>query len=190
MPLATSTTTSAGEISFSFASGVCFQPYRIASDTSAIVTAPALCCDSMVERPSSDPTATGSCFKMIVMPIAASMPLITDDGTSAAKRPARTTPSTNCSRPAMITAVRNGLMPPSVCTSTSTMDVRPAAGPVTESAERLIQGTTSPPTMPAISPDTGGTPHAIAMPRQSGSATRKTTKPATLSSFAWPNMDG
>ena len=190
MPLAARTATSAGEINLIFANGVCFQPYRIASDTRTIDTAPALCCDSIVESPPSEPTATGSCFMMIVIPMAASMPLITDDGTSAAKRPARTIPSTSWSAPAMMTAVRNGFTPPSRCTSTSTIDVRPAAGPVTESADRLIHGTTSPPTMPAIKPETGGTPQAIAMPRHSGSATRNTTNPATLSSFAWPNMDG
>jgi hypothetical protein len=36
--------------------------------------------------------------------------------------------------------------------------------------------TTIPPRIPAISPDMGGAPLAIAMPRQSGKATKKTTK--------------
>ena len=130
----------------------------------------------------STPKATGSCLQMIVMPMAASMPLMTAEGTSAPKRPRRRMPS-GCSTPASITAVRNGAMPPSCVTSTSTMEVRPAAGPVTDSGERLIQGTTIPPAIPAIRPETGGTPHAMAMPRQRGKATRKTTMPATESSF-------
>ena len=64
------------------------------------------------------------------------------------------------------------------------MEVSPAAGPVTERGERLMNGTTMPPTIPAIRPETGGTPHAMAIPRQSGSATRNTTTPATASSLA------
>ena len=79
--------------------------------------------------------------------------------------------------------MRNGGIPPSRSTSARTMAVSPAAGPVTESGERLIHGTMSPPAMPAINPETGGTPHAMAMPRHRGSATRKTTTPATASSF-------
>ena len=115
---------------------------------------------------------------------------MTAEGTSAEKRPDFSTPSSSCSTPAIITAVRNGPIPPRCWTSTSTMDVRPAAGPVTESGDREMNGTTMPPTMPAIRPDTGGTPQAMAMPRQSGRATRNTTTPATASSLAWPNIDG
>jgi hypothetical protein len=36
--------------------------------------------------------------------------------------------------------------------------------------------TTTPPIIPAIKPATGGAPLAIAIPKQSGSATKKTTK--------------
>ena len=60
------------------------------------------------------PNATGSCFRTIVMPIAASMPLITAEGTSAEKRPDFSTPNSSCSTPAIITAVRNGLHPSQV----------------------------------------------------------------------------
>ena len=112
-------------------------------------------------NPPVTPKATGSCFQMMVMPIAASMPLMTAEGTSALKRPSCSTPRPNCSTPASTTAVRNGGIPPRRSTSASTMAVRPAAGPVTDSGERLIHGTTRPPAIPAMSPETGGTPHAI-----------------------------
>ena len=129
----------------------------------------------------STPSATGNCLVTMVMPIAASMPLMTDDGTSDDRRPARTTPITNCIAPASITAVKNSGSPPSFDTSKRTMDVSPAAGPQTDNGARETSGTTSPPTMPATSPETGGTPEAIAMPRHRGNATRKTTMPATKS---------
>ena len=152
--------------------------------------APVCTWPAMSPSPPVTPKATGSCFHTIVMPMAASMPLMTADGTRAANRPMRSSPNATCRPPAIITAARNGVSPPRWSTSTSTIEVSPAAGPVTESAERLMKGTTSPPAMPATSPDTGGTPHATAIPRQSGSATRKTTRPATASSLGWPNIEG
>ena len=67
--------------------------------------------------------------------------------------------------------------------ATSTMVVRPAAGPLTARWLPLAQATTTPPTMPVIKPASGGAPDATAMPRQSGSATRKTTTEAGRSCF-------
>jgi hypothetical protein len=89
----------------------------------------------------------------------------------------------------MMPAVRNKFSPPSRDTSISTMDVSPAAGPVTDSGERLMKGTIRPPATPATSPDTGGTPQAIAIPRQSGTATRKTTTPAITSCLGYANIE-
>src|SRR5690606_40465503 len=58
------------------------------------------------------------------------------------------------------------------------MTARPAAGPLTPSGDLETSPTTMPPTMPASSPPMGGAPEARAIPRQSGSATRKTTNAA------------
>ena len=56
------------------------------------------------------------------------------------------------------------------------MTVNPAAGPLTETCDLEKAPTTIPPTIPAINPDIGGAPLAIAIPKQSGRATKKTTK--------------
>ncbi len=58
----------------------------------------------------------------------------------------------------------------------STITASPAAGPLTPRAEPLAAPTTMPPTMPAIRPEASGAPDASAMPRHSGTATRKTTR--------------
>ena len=55
------------------------------------------------------------------------------------------------------------------------MMASPAAGPLTPKADRLIDPTTIPPTIPAIRPANSGAPEANAIPRQRGNATRKTT---------------
>ena len=60
----------------------------------------------------------------------------------------------------------------------STITAKPAAGPLTPSCEPLIRVTTIPPTIPAIIPEKRGAPDAMAIPKQSGTATRKTTIPA------------
>ena len=63
----------------------------------------------------------------------------------------------------------------------STITAKPAAGPLTPSGESLIKPTTMPPTMPAIIPEKRGAPEARAMPKQRGTATRKTTIDAGMS---------
>ena len=60
----------------------------------------------------------------------------------------------------------------------ATKVVKPAAGPDTASGEPLNSETTSPPIIPEISPAYKGAPEAKAIPKQSGSATRKTDNPA------------
>ena len=57
------------------------------------------------------------------------------------------------------------------------MAVKPAAGPETLVCDPLKIPTTSPPTIPEIKPAMGSASDAMAMPRQSGSATRKTIVP-------------
>lgn len=56
----------------------------------------------------------------------------------------------------------------------ATIDVSPAAGPLTLSGDPLSFPTTMPPMIPATMPEKSGAPEASAMPRHSGNATRKT----------------
>ena len=60
----------------------------------------------------------------------------------------------------------------------ATKVVKPAAGPETASCDPLTKATTSPPMMPDKSPAYNGAPEAKAIPKQRGSATRKTESPA------------
>lgn len=57
----------------------------------------------------------------------------------------------------------------------ATMEVSPAAGPVTLRGDLLNVPTTIPPIMPATIPENIGAPDASAIPKQSGNATKKTT---------------
>jgi hypothetical protein len=65
------------------------------------------------------------------------------------------------------------------------MAVSPAAGPLTLSEDPLKKPTTKPPTIPEMRPAMGEAPDATAMPRQSGRATRNTTKDAERSSLMY-----
>src|SRR5450830_73888 len=118
---------------------------------------------------------------MSKMPIAASIPLITDDGIYAANLPAFNRPNTTCNRPANDTEVRNALKLPNCAIAPITMTIKPAAGPLTLMAEPLNVATITPPMMPEIMPLIGATPDALAIPRHKGRATRKTTMPASRS---------
>ena len=55
---------------------------------------------------------------------------------------------------------------------------KPAAGPDTASCDPLITETTIPPIMPERIPEYNGAPEANAIPKQSGSATKNTERPA------------
>ena len=55
------------------------------------------------------------------------------------------------------------------------MAINPAAGPLTPIFEPLKPPTTIPPTIPEINPEKRGAPLADAIPKQRGSATKKTT---------------
>ena len=59
------------------------------------------------------------------------MPLITDDGTYAAKRPAFSMPKPNWIAPDSSTASRNAEKLPSRAMPSTTITIRPAAGPLT-----------------------------------------------------------
>src|SRR6218665_1806018 len=89
----------------------------------------------------------------------------------------------------MIPAQRNSSNAPISVIATKTIAVSPAAGPETEILELLINPTTIPPTIPAITPDNGGAPDANAIPRHNGNATRNTTRPDGKFSLIPPNKD-
>ncbi len=61
------------------------------------------------------------------------------------------------------------------------MVVRPAAGPLTLSAEPLSKPAITPPTMPAIIPANKVAPEPSAIPSHSGKATSRTTSAAEKS---------
>ena len=65
----------------------------------------------------------------------------------------------------------------------NTNAARPAAGPLTLSGELLSAPMTMPPIMPEMIPLKNGAPDAREMPRQSGKATKKTTRPDGRSDF-------
>jgi len=59
----------------------------------------------------------------------------------------------------------------------------PAAGPDTASCDPLMTETTIPPIIPERIPEYNGAPEANAIPKQSGSATKNTERPAGKSYF-------
>lgn len=91
--------------------------------------------------------------------------------------PAFANPNSNCIKPAIKTAVKKTSKAPKSVTAVSTIAVRPAAGPETLMLDVLKYPTTIPPTIPAIIPENNGAPEAIAIPKQRGKATKKTTNP-------------
>ena len=113
--------------------------------------------------------------------MAQSIPLMTAEGKNAPMVPARAYPRAIWITPARTTLIRNGPNPPRVSIAVKTITVRPAAGPETLSWEPLAHETTRPPMMPAIIPEKSGAPDARAIPRQRGSATKKTPMLAGIS---------
>ena len=63
--------------------------------------------------------------------------------------------------------------------------MRPAAGPEIVTNVPEILEPMSPPTMAVIKPASGGTPEAIAIPKQSGNAISETLNPEERSSLKW-----
>lgn len=87
-------------------------------------------------------------------------------------------PASILAAPRTITAVI-GIAPR---TPQATVD-NPAAGPDNASCEPLIKETTMPPMIPERMPEYNGAPEASAIPKQSGSATKKTERSAGKSYF-------
>ncbi len=63
--------------------------------------------------------------------------------------------------------------------------MRPAAGPEIVTNVPEILEPMSPPTMAVIKPASGGTPEAMAIPKQSGNAIKETLNPEDRSSLKW-----
>jgi hypothetical protein len=80
-----------------------------------------------------------------------------------------------------MTASRNAENDPSDAIWAATIEVKPAAGPLTLVCDPLNNPTKVPPTIPASNPDNSGAPEASAIPRHKGRATRNTTRPALKS---------
>ena len=70
----------------------------------------------------------------------------------------------------------------------NTIAASPAAGPLTPREELLTDPTTIPPMIPAIKPEKSGAPLARAIPKQRGSATKKTTILAGMSDFKFEKL--
>lgn len=133
------------------------------------------------------PSITGNCLMISVIPIAASIPLMTDVGTNFATLLALRTPKRICIAPAMISERRN-VGKPRFPIVVMTIATSPAAGPETLRGDLLKRPTRIPPRIPAISPLKRGAPLAIAIPRHSGTATKKTAIPAGKSCFRHFNI--
>src|SRR6476620_7588268 len=97
--------------------------------------------------------------------------------------PRRSTPNTTWNKPATITANKNTLKSPSETMEAATTVDNPAAGPDTANADPLISETTIPPITPDRIPEYNGAPEASAIPKQRGSATKNTERPAGKSYF-------
>lgn len=122
-----------------------------------------------------------------VMPIAASIPLITDVGTNFAILLALRSQKRICIAPAMISE-RRKVGKPRFAMAVTTIATSHAAGPETLRGDLLKNQTIIPHMIPAISPLIKGAPLATAIPRHRGTATKKTAIPAGKSCFRYFNI--
>ncbi len=123
------------------------------------------------------------------MPIAASRASRTLEGKKLDSHPSLATPKAICSRPAMVTAIKNVSNEFIMPMSDASVNVRPADGPEMLVGEPLSEPTTKPPIIPAIIPAVGGAPEIEAMPMPIGMATQATTK-AAANSVSMPVVSG
>lgn len=120
------------------------------------------------------PSSTCVCCRAMVIPMPASMACTTTGEIARAARATRLSPNRTCTAPAA-TVMKQVTPQPKSETRPATTTVSPAAGPLTCSGDPPRAPTTIPPTMAAIRPASTGALDAIAMPSDSGSATRNTT---------------
>ncbi len=126
------------------------------------------------------PRTTCNCAIAMARPTPASMPCTMAGETASAVRATRLTPSRSWSRPAASVMAQVACQPywvmrPAVIT------VSAAEGPLTCSGVPPNSPTTMPPTAAAARPAVSGAPVARAMPRENGTAMRKTTREAERS---------
>ena len=94
-----------------------------------------------------------------------------------------------CKIPAIKTAQRKRSNDPILVIAANTNAAKPAAGPLTLSFEPLKEPITIPPIIPDINPLKKGAPDAKEIPKHSGNATKKTTRPDGKSFFKFLNID-
>ncbi len=123
------------------------------------------------------PSTTWSCDRAMTTPTPASMPWTTAGETASAVLATLNAPSTSCSTPAA-RVIMQVARQPYVRTSSPTTRASPAAGPLTCTTDPPSGPATRPPTTAAIRPAMSGAPQVTAMPRERGTATRKTTSEA------------
>ena len=123
------------------------------------------------------PSRTCACWRAMVTPMPASIACTTIGEIASAARPTRLRPNRICRMPAQ-TVIAQVTIQPNSAISPATMTVNPAAGPLTCNGEPPSAPATTPPTMAAIRPASTGASDAIAIPSDSGSATRNTTSDA------------
>ena len=131
------------------------------------------------------PSSTWICLAKMIRPIAASMPCTTECGKKSLSEPKRRKPNSTCSIEATTMApsarCQPWAPPPNSTTAPAQMVISPAAGPLMVSREPANRLTNRPPIIAVNTPMAGGNSLALAMPRLSGSASRKTRKPDTMS---------
>ena len=110
----------------------------------------------------------------------ASMPLTTAGETARNHPPSLSSAAAAWKSPAISTRTPN-ISRPNRSIASYTITVSPAAGPLTCKGQPAKGATTRPPTTPVIRPAATGAPDAMAMPMQSGNATKKTTTEAVMS---------
>ena len=120
------------------------------------------------------PSRTWTCCSAMIAPIPASMACTTTGEIASAALATRLRPSRICTSPAA-TVIAQVTFQPKRPTNSATTTVSPAAGPLASSGEPPSSPATMPPAAAAMSPAMTGASEAIAMPSDSGNATRNTT---------------
>ena len=95
----------------------------------------------------------GICFEIRMIPIAASMPLMTAEGMKCVNPPSLNNPNSIWIIPATAIDKKKISMAPNWVMAAAQIAVSPAAGPLTLNWDLLISETMRPPINPAIKPE-------------------------------------
>ena len=134
--------------------------------------------------PISTPNPGCICPARMMTPIAAIIPWTTEEGIKSAKPPSLNIPKMACNTPAQINAASICSQAPKTPIPETTIPIRAGDGPLMDTFPLRIIEVNTPPTIAAKIPASkasGGKFIAIAIPRDKGSATRETLKPARTS---------